>query len=202
MKPAQRIMRKKRFIKTHMDGMLPKEQSDAIWQSATKRLEEYLVRYETLPKGVHGHTDTFIFPAAAVYLTAKETLGEDAAFSIIEESAIHVSGGAGRKLARLMRVPGMPSLFVRIWDPLTKSKFGKDNGFENVFYPKRKGEFRMDITACPYCRYFGELGCPELTRIFCGNDDRVYGNLPGIVFERTGTLGTGADRCDFCIRRA
>ena len=28
-----------------------------------------------------------------------------------------------------------------------------------------------------------------------------YGNLPGLKFERTGTLGKGADRCDFCFRK-
>ncbi len=72
---------------------------------------------------------------------------------------------------------------------------------KNKFYPKKKGEFRMDITACPYCRYFRELGCPELTEIYCENDDRVYGNLPGLKFERTGTLGKGAERCDFRIRK-
>ena len=100
-----------------------------------------------------------------------------------------------------MKLPGMRGLFIRIWDPLTKKKFGAKNGFQNHFYPKEKGAFRMDILACPYCRYFGELGCPELTKIYCANDDRVYGKLPGLRFERAGTLGTGADRCDFCIRK-
>ena len=84
---------------------------------------------------------------------------------------------------------------------MLEKKFGPKNGFQNRFYPKETGVFRMDILACPYCRYFGELGCPELTKIYCANDDRVYGKLPGLRFERAGTLGTGADRCDFCIRK-
>ena len=105
------------------------------------------------------------------------------------------------KLAGLMRLPGMRGLFIRIWAPMTRKIFGPDNGFKNRFYPKAKGEYRMDILACPYCRYFTELGCPELTRIFCENDERMYGNLPGLSFERKGTLGKGADHCDFCIRR-
>ena len=29
----------------------------------------------------------------------------------------------------------------------------------------------------------------------------IYGRLPGLKFERTGTLGKGAGRCDFCIRK-
>ena len=82
-----------------------------------------------------------------------------------------------------------------------KKLFGAGNGFQNVFYPKKKGEYRMDITSCPYCRTFTELGCPELTKIFCENDERIYGRLPGLKFERTGTLGKGAERCDFCLRK-
>ena len=107
----------------------------------------------------------------------------------------------GKKLAALMRFPGMRSLFVAVWGPMTRRMFGPAQGFQNVFYPKKKGEFRMDITACPYCKYLGELGCPELTKIFCANDDRCYGSLPGLEFKRAGTLGTGFDRCDFCIRK-
>ena len=42
---------------------------------------------------------------------------------------------------------------------------------------------------------------PALTRIFCTNDNRCYGSLPGIEFKRSGTLGTGANRCDFYLRK-
>ena len=201
MKKAQRIMKSKSFIKDEMDKRLPKVQSDALWQSATDMLAAILEQYVSLPKGIHGHTDNFIFPSAAIYLITKEELGEAAAYQIIEDAAIGLTTDAGKKLAKLLKLPGMRSLFIRIWDPLTKKKFGSDSGFQNVFYPKKKDEYRMDIISCPYCRYFSELGCPELTKIYCANDDRVYGNLPGIVFERIGTLGTGAERCDFYIRK-
>ncbi len=198
---AERIMKSKAFIKAEMDQALPKTQSDELWRRAAEKLASMLEQYRALPKGVRGHTDHFIFPAAAVYLTAKEALGDQAAYRILEHAAVTYTEKAGRKLAALMKLPGMRSLFIRIWDPLTKKKFGPKNGFQNRFYPKETGVFRMDILACPYCRYFGELGCPELTKIYCANDDRVYGKLPGLRFERAGTLGTGADRCDFCIRK-
>jgi hypothetical protein len=84
---------------------------------------------------------------------------------------------------------------------MTKKQFGPKCGFKNRFYPKKKGEYRMDILACPYFRYFSELGCPELTKIYCENDERMYGNLPGLKFERTGTIGKGSDHCDFYLRR-
>ena len=201
MKTAAQIMMKKTTMRAELEKHLPKDEADALWLQATERLSAILTRYANLPKAMRFHTESRIFPSAAIYLTEKERLGEKTAFRIVENAAIELTDQLGKKLARLMRLPGMRSLFVRIWDPLVRKVFGPDNGFRNTFYPKQKGEYRMDVTACPYCRYFTEMGCPELTKIYCENDERTYGNLPGIVFERTGTLGKGADRCDFHIRK-
>ena len=201
MDKAEKILNRKTFIREEMEKSLPKKQCDELWQLSAGKLAEILSRYSSLPKGVRIHTDNFIFPSAAIYLTVREAVGNEAAFGMIENAAVTHCEPMGRKLSGLMKVPWMPGLFIRIWDPMTKKVFGPGNGFRNVFYPKRKNEFRMDVTVCPYCRYFGELGCPELTKIFCENDDRIYGNLPGLIFERTGTLGKGAERCDFLIRK-
>lgn len=201
MDPAEKILKRKTFIKAEMDKSLSQKQSEALWLASADRLTESLARYRTLPKGLRVHTYNYIFPSAAIYLTVKEAVGQEKAFAILENAAVSNAKPMGAQLAKLMKIPGMSSLFISVWKPLTKKMFGAGNGFQNVFYPNRKGEFRMDITACPYCRYFGELGCPELTKIFCENDDRIYGNLPGIKFTRTGTLGKGADRCDFYIQK-
>lgn len=196
---AEQIMKKKGFIKAEMDKVFPKDQSDKLWNDATMKLAGFLDRYESLPEGVHRHTDSRIFPSSAIYLTIKPLLGEERAYKVIEDAAVTSCAGIQAKLAGLMRVPGMKGLFVKMWDPMTKKIFGSSSGFQNVFYPNKKGEYRMDVTECPYRRYFKELGCPELTKIFCGNDDRIYGNLPGLEFIRTGTLGRGADKCDFYL---
>lgn len=201
MKTAAQIMKNKQHVKVEMDACIAKAESDALWSEAERRLNEIMKGYARIPKGEHAHTDNFIFPSAAIYLTLKDAVGEETAYSVVENAAMKGSLKTGEKLARLMRVPGMKSLFVRIWDPMTKKMFGPNRGFKNVFYPKKKGEFRMDIVDCPYFRYYSELGCPEITKISCGNDDRCYGNLPGLEFKRSGTLGTGADRCDFYLRK-
>ena len=202
MKTAKEIMKKKTAIKAELDKALPKAQSDALWRKATAELDGLLMRYVSLPGGVHMHTDSRILPSAAVYLTVKDVVGQEEAYRIIEDAAVQICRPIEKKLQKLLKLPGMQSLFIRIWNPMTRKVFGPGNGFGNVFYPKKKGEYRMDVTSCPYFRYFTELGCPELTRIFCENDERIYGRLPGIVFTRTGTLGKGAERCDFCIRKA
>lgn len=201
MKTAAQIMKNKKHIKAEMDARITKAESDALWSKAEQKLDEIMTEYAEIPKGEHIHTNNFIFPSSAIYLTLKDALGQETAYRVVESAAIKESVEVGKKLAAMMRLPGMKSLFVRIWDPMTKKMFGPERGFKNVFYPKKKGEYRMDIVACPYYRYFTELGCPEITKISCGNDDRCYGNLPGLEFRRTGTLGTGADRCDFSLRK-
>ena len=201
MKTAEQIMKKKAPMRAEVEKHLPKDEADALWRQAEEKLAALMTQYADLPKGMRFHTESRIFPSAAIYLTFKERLGEKTAYSVVENAAIELTDNLGKKLARMMRLPGMRSLFVRIWDPLVRKVFGENNGFRNAFYPKKKGEYRMDVLACPYQKYFTELGCSELTRIYCENDERTYGNLPGIVFERTGTLGKGARRCDFRIRK-
>ena len=201
MNDAEKILKKKANIKAELDKALPKAQSDALWQEATAKLDGFLARYSALPKGVHIHTDSRILPSAAIYLTVKDVVGPGKAYQIIEDAAVQGCAEIEKKLQRLMKLPGMQSLFIKAWNPLTKKLFSSGNGFQNVFYAKKKDEYRMDVTSCPYCRTFAELGCPELTKIFCENDERIYGRLPGLKFERTGTLGKGAERCDFCIRK-
>ncbi len=201
MNTAEKIMKKKGLIRAEMDRTLPRAQSDALWREATARLDGFLTRYAALSKGVHIHTDSRILPSAAIYLSLKEAVGAEKAYRIIEDAAVQGCAEIEKKLQKLMKLPGMQSLFVRAWDPMTKKIFGAGNGFQNTFYPKKKGEYRMDVTSCPYCRTFTELGCPELTKIFCENDERIYGRLPGLKFERTGTLGKGAARCDFRLTK-
>ena len=201
MTSSQKIMNKKARFKAEIDSRLPKEQSNALWQMATERLAVLQEQYSSLPEGLRFHTENKIFPAAAIYLTLKESIGQDDAYRVIEDATFKTADAAAKKLSALLRLPGMRSLFVKAWDPLTRKMFGENSGFQNVFYPKKKGEYRMDVVSCPYNRYFTELGCPELTKISCGADDHVYGDLPGLKFERTSTLGRGGSRCDFCIRK-
>ncbi|MBQ6238916.1 MAG: L-2-amino-thiazoline-4-carboxylic acid hydrolase [Firmicutes bacterium] len=59
---------------------------------------------------------------------------------------------------------------------------------------------RVDITACPYHKYFAEAGCPELCKGACISDDACYGQLKHIEFKRTQTLGRGGECCDFQLR--
>lgn len=156
MKTAKEIMKAKLFIKDEMDKQFPN--SDELWRKAEEKLGEIMEKCPDLPKGVHMHTDNYIFPSAAIYLTLKEVTSQEKAYAVIEDASIGYSTAAGKKIAKMLKLPGMKSLFIKIWNPLTKKMFGPNSGFKNVFYPKKKGEYRMDIVACPYNKYFTELG--------------------------------------------
>ena len=88
MRRAEKIMKGKVAFKREMDLVLPRATSDAMWQEATRRLDGFLTRYGSLPKGVHMHTDKRILPAAAVYLTIRDAVGRKEAYRIIEDAAI------------------------------------------------------------------------------------------------------------------
>lgn len=184
MKTAEQIMKGKRFIKEEMDKQFPN--SDALWQKAEARLGTIMEKYPGIPNGVRVHTDNYIFPSAAIYLTLKEAVGRENAYAVIENSAIKHSTDVGRKIASLLKLPGMKSLFIKIWDPLTRKVFGPNSGFKNVFYPKKRGEYRMDVVACPYNKYFSptivtmvnSLETHEQWEAICGNG-RVLPAFPG-----------------------
>ena len=136
MTTAEKILQKKTVYKNEMDKIMPVEQSDVLWKKAAGKLDSIMEQYGLLPKGVKMHTDK-IFPAAAVYLTAKDAVGGEKAYHIIENAAVIGCADIEKKLQKLMKVPGMRSLFVAVWDPMTKKLFGPSSGFQNRFYPKK-----------------------------------------------------------------
>ena len=191
---------KKTAIKERLIAKVGKEEAEKIWIRAKENLRKIEERYSDISKGERMHTD-FIFPSAAIQLAIKEIENDpQIGYEAISEHSWEKSRKMGEKLKKMAKIPGFKSFFVKLWDPISRKSFGSDSGFKNVFYPKKKGEYKMDITQCPYNRYFTELGTPELTKIFCINDECTYGDIPGLEFIRHTTLGTGGDKCDFYIR--
>ena len=196
MRNAQKTMKGKTFIKAEIDERLPADVSNRVWNEAEKKLWKLFEDHPDLPGEVAAHTDSFIFPAAAIYLSLKKEAPEQA-YEILRVSMKERSIKMGQSLARMTSIPGFKSLFLKMWSPVSHKMFGEKAGFKNVFYPCKKGEFRMDITQCPYNKYLTELGCPEINALFCENDIYTYGDLPGLKFSRTKTIGGGDELCDF-----
>ena len=195
---AQKVLGKKAAFRDGLERRFPSDEAARIWADAESRLDGIFRSYGGLAKGVRAHTDAFIFPAAAIYLAARE-FSQEKAFALMQEVMKAKSLKSGEAFRAMTRLPGGKAFFLKMWDSVSRRSFSESAGFKNVFYPRKKGEFKMDITQCPYQTYFSQLGCPELTRLFCQNDEYAYGNLDGLRFVRTQTLGTGGTLCDFLL---
>ena len=195
-KKTIKTMKGKKPFKEEIEKRLSTAESEKIWKNAKKRLYRMYSEHTDLPKGVSAHTDNFIFPAAAIYLALKE-IDSDMAYDVMKKVMAERSGDMGKSLAKCCKIPGFKTFFLNMWDTMSHKMFGETAGFKNVFYPREKKCFRMDITQCPYHKYLTEQWCPELNVLFCENDVYTYGNLPGMKFTRTKTIGAGDELCDF-----
>jgi len=162
--------------------------------------EEHYIRllrqcsYET--PGEWMHLSDTILPTAAVYKALLET-DPDNALAIIYGAIIRLCKKGNRLLRGLLHVPGMKGLFMHLLPKMALGMFGRDCGFGYAHYYADSTRLEMDITRCPYCKHAALLGVEALIPTFCESDFATYGSLPGIRFERTSTLGTGGDKCDF-----
>ena len=193
---AYKIIKSKKLFKKEMMKRFSPSDVEKIWKDAESRLYIMYTTHTDLPKGVRSHTDNFIFPAAAIYLAMKE-VDESTSYEVMKKVMAEKSSKTGQMISKCCKIPGFKKFFLGMWDSLSRKMFGETAGFKNVFYPTEKGCFRMDITQCPYHIYLTEVGCPELNVLFCENDVHSYGNLPGLKFTRTKTIGAGDELCDF-----
>ena len=190
-----------RNIKKDLVRKYGKEPVQQIWEKAGKNWEELCVRYAHLPEKMKQHTDGQMFRMAAVYMALKEAYPE-AALEMLEAGVQREGKRIAKMLSCALYISGMDYVFLRIFAKMLDSYFNEDAGFQSKKHCISKDEVNFDINQCPYCKYLTEIGCPEIIRFSCEIDEWIYGNLPGLKFERTGTLGTGANRCDFCLKRA
>lgn len=186
--------------KREMQKFFSESESGLLWDAAEKAFQNLLKENPQQPKAVARHTHTSIFPAIAVYKTvaAKDPAK---AMRILENGAAAVSKQAGEKYARLLKVPGMKIIFLKIFSRGVKKGFGPEAGFAHEFLTASGKTLAFHVNKCPYQSYCEKYGCPEIVHIFCKNDEYAYGNLPHIRFIRTQTLGTGGNCCDFRFER-
>lgn len=175
--------------------------AEEIWSSARNELNALLEKYRDIPKGEKMHLCGNILPRIAMYRAMLEKMPQEDAVHLLDETIWLNCTEISKKLGTLTSLPGMPSLFLRIFAFMTKKMFGEANGFQRVFHEATGKSLRIDITQCPYFNYSKACGCEAIAHTFCDSDDYCYGNLPKIEFIRSETLGRGGSRCDFCLRQ-
>ena len=189
-----------RSIKIDLARRYGKEAAERIWKRAGGHLEELCRKYAHLPGEVKVHTDGNMFRNAAVYMAIKEEHPADA-LEILGSGVEKEGKRVARLLSAALRIPGMKRVMLFVFAKMLDSFFGEEAGFRSTKHCISKDEVCFDIIQCPYCKYLTEIGCPEIIRFSCEVDDWIYGDLPGLAYHRTGTLGKGAGCCDFCLKR-
>ena len=195
-KQAVKTLKKKTSWKKELNKRYTNDTAEKIWKSAEEKLADMYEQYADIPKEHHMHTDNYIFVSAAVYKALQE-YDPESAFPVLEEMMKNETLKKAEYLQKMTRHSWFRKAFLSAWTPGSKNFFGPKQGFKNKFYTTKKGEFRMDITQCPYHDYTVKLGCPEIGILFCKNDEYGYGDLYGMRFEREETICGGGKRCDF-----
>lgn len=176
---------------------LGKEQTDALVSDAVNLCNELCDKYRDLPQKEKIHTERMIFPRAAIYLQMIQYIPREEAISLIGES-VRIGVEPDRKrLHAVTKLPFLRPLFFKIFHKMVGTMFNGDAGFKFAEIESDSKHYRVDVLQCPYMKYCELLGCKELTATFCLSDDRVYGDMCGITFQRQGTIGRGSEKCDF-----
>lgn len=179
---------------------LAKQYDKAALADILRRAEQHYVALSAqcadAAPGEQFHLTNTILPTAAIYKALLETDNENA-LAVTRGALIGLCRTGNRMMQLLLRIPGMKALFMHLLPKMALQMFGRESGFDYTNYSADKTRLTMDTTVCPYCKYARLLDVEALMPTFCESDFATYGNLPGIRFERTQTLGTGGSKCDF-----
>ena len=136
-----------------------------------------------------------IYPFVAIYkVLLEEKMSQDEAmehmFAIMK---IKTMEGNRKTYQMLGKLPFFFYMFRKMFSTGLKGNSWKVEWIQND-----SGAFIYNIKTCLWHDACKNLGCPELCRIFCRNDELNFTNVSKhLYFERSQTLGEGGNMCDF-----
>ena len=145
------------------------------------------------------HYEEGILPSLALYQTLREECdNQEVALEEMDRIiAAQVEQSGRRRLVQLLgRMPD-PFTVLRILNRWAMKVQYPPEGWRFEWVEDSDQCIAYDARECFYLNVLTACGAPELTAHLCAIDDLLYGDLPGISWERTKTLGRGDDRCDF-----
>ena len=179
-------------------------EAEALMGKLQQRYEElYRARPHHDHPALRKHLAQNILPGLALYQVLLAE-GNDRAAALAEvEQLLHASAVRSGLRKTVAALKFLPEPF-RLLRPVVRAamRFGfPAAGWETDWLEDSDQRIAFNIQRCFYLDTLTTYGAPELTPLFCRMDDVVYEALPASIrWERTGTLGRGNDRCDFCYR--
>lgn len=176
-----------------------KEQGESLYAFMCKR---YTQLCETETKSENTEMNEHIFkrllPMIGVYLTLIENgFTKEEALTVAHTEIQRNACDKAKENAKLTKMPFTYGLFKMFAKSHMKKSYPTE-GFAVEWKKHDSREIHFDIVRCIYRDMCEKYSCPELCQVFCQSDITAFaGYEPKIRFERLGTIGEGADCCDF-----
>lgn len=151
---------------------------------------------------VRDHLERGLFPPMAYY-QALCTMGfpPEQALEYVRRETRKAAEAKREEMKRLAALPFAYTIY-RMGVKRHMRRHFPDEGWQTEWVRRDGREIHFNLRRCLYWELTQAHGCPELCCVYCEKDEISFsGLMPGIRFERSGTLGNGADCCDFHFRR-
>lgn len=147
---------------------------------------------------INEHVFERLLPTISMYLTLIENdFTQEEALMIAQKEIQHHANNMAKENAKLKKMPFTYCFFKMFAKSHMKKKYPSE-GFTVEWKRHDCKEIHFDIVCCIYKEMCEKYHCPELCRFFCQSDITAFaGYRPKIRFERSGTIGEGANCCDF-----
>ena len=180
-------------------GRFGKAQGASMMAEARARFDALCTENQNEPKALVHHTHDNIYPTIALFETlVKAGMARQEAADFLYVFYAEWSGKMGKKIQTLLRCPYLYRLMPALWKALVPKMYSEQAGFRFRFYDVGKRRVKFDMLACPYYETCVRCGCPEIVPAFCRSDVGCYGDMhPRLRWNRTKTIGGGADVCEF-----
>ena len=180
----------------------PADEFSVMKKEADRRYHDLCNENKEAPAALKKHTSMIIFPSIAAYeVFVHHGMEEEKAVDLISGFFYGFSKNGFKLVSLRLSLFGgyhrYPANFVKN----SMRDFSKESGFEyRLPEIQKEGIARFDIVRCPYHDMCVKYDCLKLNRAFCDSDDAKYSHLhKNLKWERKGTIGKGAECCDFMI---
>ena len=167
----------------------------------TRYAQLYAERPRFKERALRMHLERYILPGLALYRTLLADHANKPA--VLKETARLLEAGllAERDPLDVLKVLPAP-LFLRVAGRLTLQRDFPAAGWEVEGIEDSPDRLAFRVHHCFYQEVLAAYETAELTALFCHLDNVRFTKLPpGLLWERTQTLGHGDPMCDFCWRR-
>jgi len=150
------------------------------------------------------HLEEGALPALALYQTLRmEGDDQESALAEIDRILAAVVERSGRRqLVKAMGHLPDPFSILRIANRWAMNRIYPPEGWRFEWVEDSDQCIAYNARECFYVNVLKFYGTPELTAHLCTADDLLFGDLPGISWERTQTLARGDDWCNFRFCRS